>query len=247
MFSRAVSVGTRLNDWKTNPIRSRRRRVSALSFSRVRSVSPMNTWPEVSSSSPATGVHEGRLARARGAHDGGEGTGAELDVDAVEGSDGAVALAVDLHRADGAGGGHGGRGRPRGRGDRRWRGEEHGHGGTPIRGVDRSSAHPARASSAPRRFPRRPRGVRLTADADVVLQADAPADGRRYGRTDDPPHRRRAPPGAVAQGDGAEGVRRPPGDRAHGPLRRVAVLRGRRRDADRSSATPTPAPSSSAC
>ena len=31
MFSPAVSVGTRLKDWKTNPIRSRRRRVSCLS------------------------------------------------------------------------------------------------------------------------------------------------------------------------------------------------------------------------
>ena len=33
MFSSAVSVGTRLNDWKTKPISSRRSRVSALSFS----------------------------------------------------------------------------------------------------------------------------------------------------------------------------------------------------------------------
>ena len=32
MFSAAVSVGTRLNAWKTKPIRSRRSRVSALSF-----------------------------------------------------------------------------------------------------------------------------------------------------------------------------------------------------------------------
>ena len=30
-FSRAVSVGTRLNAWKTNPIRSRRSSVMALS------------------------------------------------------------------------------------------------------------------------------------------------------------------------------------------------------------------------
>ena len=53
MFSSAVSVGTRLNDWKTKPIRSRRSRVSSLSPSAVRSVSPMNTWPEVAASSPA--------------------------------------------------------------------------------------------------------------------------------------------------------------------------------------------------
>ena len=46
MFSIALSVGTRLNGWKTNPTWSRRTRVRALSSSCVRSVSPMNTWPE---------------------------------------------------------------------------------------------------------------------------------------------------------------------------------------------------------
>jgi hypothetical protein len=44
-FSRAVSVGTRLKAWKRNPSRSRRSWVSFRSFSLVRSVSPMNTWP----------------------------------------------------------------------------------------------------------------------------------------------------------------------------------------------------------
>ena len=53
MFSSAVSVGTRLNDWKTKPISSRRSRVSALSLSRVRSCSPMNTEPESAVSSAA--------------------------------------------------------------------------------------------------------------------------------------------------------------------------------------------------
>jgi len=53
MFSSAVSVGTRLNDWKTNPTRSRRSAVRALSSSEVRSVSPMNTRPAVIESSPA--------------------------------------------------------------------------------------------------------------------------------------------------------------------------------------------------
>ena len=46
MFSRAVSVGTRLNDWNTKPISSRRSSVSALSLSLVRSWSPMRTDPE---------------------------------------------------------------------------------------------------------------------------------------------------------------------------------------------------------
>ena len=54
MFSAAVMVGSRLNDWKMKPIRSRRSRVSALSLSEVISVSPRNTWPEVGRSRPAS-------------------------------------------------------------------------------------------------------------------------------------------------------------------------------------------------
>ena len=53
MFSSAVSVGSRLNDWKTNPSRSRRRIVRSRSESEARSVAPMNTWPDVSVSRPA--------------------------------------------------------------------------------------------------------------------------------------------------------------------------------------------------
>ena len=53
MFSSAVSVGTRLNDWKTNPMRSRRSRVSCLSFCCERSVSPIRTVPLVALSSAA--------------------------------------------------------------------------------------------------------------------------------------------------------------------------------------------------
>jgi hypothetical protein len=53
MFSSAVNVGTRLNDWKTNPISSRRSRVSSLSLSLVRSVSPTKTDPLVALSSAA--------------------------------------------------------------------------------------------------------------------------------------------------------------------------------------------------
>ncbi len=40
MFSSAVSVGTRLNDWNTKPISSRRSRVSSLSLRPLSSVSP---------------------------------------------------------------------------------------------------------------------------------------------------------------------------------------------------------------
>jgi hypothetical protein len=53
MFSYAVSVGIRLYDWNTNPIRSRRSRVSARSSNEPSSVSPMYTSPDVSESRPA--------------------------------------------------------------------------------------------------------------------------------------------------------------------------------------------------
>src|SRR4051794_8156194 len=48
-----VSEGIRLNAWKTNPIRSRRRIVSRRSLSPASSVSPSATVPEVGRSSPA--------------------------------------------------------------------------------------------------------------------------------------------------------------------------------------------------
>ncbi len=43
MFSAAVSVGIRLNDWNMKPTRSRRSRVSSRSFMPVISVSPSQT------------------------------------------------------------------------------------------------------------------------------------------------------------------------------------------------------------
>jgi hypothetical protein len=54
MFSSAVRVGSRLNAWKTKPIRSRRSLVSSLSFSDASSVPPTRTEPEVKVSRPAT-------------------------------------------------------------------------------------------------------------------------------------------------------------------------------------------------
>ena len=48
-----VSVGTRLKDWKTKPIWSRRSRVSSLSSRPFSSVSPTKTWPLVGASSAA--------------------------------------------------------------------------------------------------------------------------------------------------------------------------------------------------
>jgi hypothetical protein len=53
MFSPAVSTGTRLNDWNTKPIRSRRIRVSPASSRPPMACSPTRTWPEVTASRPA--------------------------------------------------------------------------------------------------------------------------------------------------------------------------------------------------
>jgi hypothetical protein len=53
MFSSALSVGTRLNAWNTNPTRSRRSSVSALSLRSARDTSPMTTSPDVGLSSAA--------------------------------------------------------------------------------------------------------------------------------------------------------------------------------------------------
>ena len=103
MFSSAVSVGTRLNAWKTNPTRSRRSKVSCLSLSVVKSVSPMNTAPEVRRVETGEAVQQRRLAGARRAHDGGETSGLEADGDSVQGADfgGARGRTPSRHRQRG--------------------------------------------------------------------------------------------------------------------------------------------------
>ena len=53
MFSSAVSIGSRLKNWKMNPTRSRRSFVSAVSSRVVMSVPAMLTRPAVGRSSPA--------------------------------------------------------------------------------------------------------------------------------------------------------------------------------------------------
>ena len=53
MFCAAVSCGSRLNDWKTKPIRSRRTLVSTWSDCAVRSVPPSSACPLVAVSRPA--------------------------------------------------------------------------------------------------------------------------------------------------------------------------------------------------
>ncbi len=53
MFSRAFSVGSRLNAWKMKPILSRRSWVSFLSLSAVSSTSPIRAEPPETESRPA--------------------------------------------------------------------------------------------------------------------------------------------------------------------------------------------------
>ena len=52
-FSSAVSIGSRLKNWKTKPTFSRRSSVSGLSLRVVISVPSITTLPDVGASSPA--------------------------------------------------------------------------------------------------------------------------------------------------------------------------------------------------
>ena len=96
MFWATVSEGSRLNAWKTKPMRSRRRIVSRRSLSRPRSMSPNVTWPVVGRSSPGGHVQERALARTRRAHHGGERSCRQPHADPVEGDDRTLVPAVDL-------------------------------------------------------------------------------------------------------------------------------------------------------
>ena len=53
MFSAAVSIGSRLKNWKMNPMWSRRSLVSSVSSSAVISTPATETSPDVGLSSPA--------------------------------------------------------------------------------------------------------------------------------------------------------------------------------------------------
>ena len=85
MFSIAVSVGTRLKDWKTKPIRSRRSAVIFLSDRPASSMSPIDTEPDVTAVQPGQAVHQGGLARPGRAHDRGELAAQQVDADARRG------------------------------------------------------------------------------------------------------------------------------------------------------------------
>ena len=83
MFSSAVSVGTRLKDWKTNPISSRRSRVSALSLSAELLVADEHR-PGVGGVERGAAVHQRRLARPARPHDRGELPGGQVEAHVVE-------------------------------------------------------------------------------------------------------------------------------------------------------------------
>ena len=109
MFSSAVSIGSRLNCWNTKPMWRRRSFVSCLSLIRVMSSPPITTVPDGRGVEAGEQVHQRGLAGARGAHDGRELAGGDLERDAAKGVDGGLAVAV-------AAGDRGGRdGRRRGR------------------------------------------------------------------------------------------------------------------------------------
>ena len=103
MFSSAVSVGSRLNDWNTKPM-CRRRSLVELLVGHVGDVVAADLHAAVGRAVEAgEQVHERRLAGARRAHDGGELAGGDLEGDAAQGVDGGLALAVatgDARRCD---------------------------------------------------------------------------------------------------------------------------------------------------
>ena len=96
MFSSAVSVGSRLNDWKTNPRRSRRRMVRSRSESEARSVAPMSTWPDVRVSRPARQCIRVDLPEPEGPMMAVNWPGGRSRRQVVEGGHHGVAGAVDL-------------------------------------------------------------------------------------------------------------------------------------------------------
>ena len=94
MFSSAVSVGSRLNDWKTKPMCRRRSFVSARSAIVEISSPPIVHGAGGRAVEAGEQVHQRRLAGARRAHDGRELAGGHLERDAAQGVDGGLAVAV---------------------------------------------------------------------------------------------------------------------------------------------------------
>ena len=94
MFSSAVSIGSRLKNWKTNPMCVRRSLVRSESFSVVISVPETATVPVRRLVEPGEDVHQRRLAGARRPHDRGQIALRHLERDAAQRVDCSVAFAV---------------------------------------------------------------------------------------------------------------------------------------------------------
>ena len=102
MFSAAVSIGSRLKNWKMKPMWSRRSFVSAVSSRPLMSTPATVTSPDGRLVEAGEDVHERRLARARRAHDGGQAARGDVDRDAAQRVDGGVAVAVAADDVAGA-------------------------------------------------------------------------------------------------------------------------------------------------
>ena len=94
MFSSAVSIGSRLKNWKTKPMWSRRSCVSSSSSRLGDLVAVDRDGARGRAVEAGEDVHQRRLAGAGRAHDGGELPARDLERDAAQGVDGGVALAV---------------------------------------------------------------------------------------------------------------------------------------------------------
>ena len=94
MFSSAVSVGSRLKNWKTKPMWRRRSLVRAVSPIAVISWSPIQALPEVGRSRPARMCMRVDLPEPDGPITATSSPSADRERDAAEGVDGGVAVAV---------------------------------------------------------------------------------------------------------------------------------------------------------
>ena len=94
MFSAAVSIGSRLKNWKMNPMWSRRSFVSAVSSRPPMSIPATDDLARGRLVQAGEDVHQRRLARARRTHDRGQPLAGDVEVDAPQRVDGRLALAV---------------------------------------------------------------------------------------------------------------------------------------------------------
>ncbi len=100
-FSVTSRSGMRLNDWNTNPVRSRRRRVARSSDSRLTTSPSRMTSPGGRPIEPAEQLQERALATARRTHERDELAGLDGQGDAAQGVDGRLAERIGLREVAG--------------------------------------------------------------------------------------------------------------------------------------------------